>query len=136
MLLFTMENILAKTNAPTPIHFGILSTLTTILICYGLAVINDHVPAWLPMISDCGIDAPERYLFRVGLVIAALLLGLDVILSYGAGIGSKNKLCLISGLVSSVGLAIVAVVNLKENVYIHASMNMLLNTAVILLYFI
>lgn len=125
-----------KTKAPTLIHLAIFSTFTTILICYGLAVINEHVPAWLPMISDCGIDAPERYPFRVGLVIAALLLFLDVILSYGAGIGSKNKLGLIVGLVSSVGLAIVAVVNLEENVYIHASMYILLNIAVILLCFI
>ena len=131
-----MENILKKTKAPTLIHIAILSTFLTILICYVLAVIYEHVPAWLPMISDCGIDAPERYPFRVGLVVAALLLALDVILCYGAGIGSKNKLCVISGLISSVGLAVVAVVNLEENIHIHASMYRLLNIAVILQCFI
>ena len=69
-----MENILKKTKAPTLIYIAILSTFLTILICYVLAVIYEHVPAWLPMISACGIDAPERYPFRVGLVVAALLL--------------------------------------------------------------
>ena len=118
-----------KTKAPTLIHIAILSTFATILICYGLAVIYIHVPAWLPFISWCGILPPERYPFRVGLVIGALLLALEVILCYGAGIGPKNKVCLILGLVSSVGLAVVAVVNLEENVYIHASMYILLNNS-------
>ena len=123
-----------KTKAPTLIHTAILSTFATILICYGLTV--THVQTRLPFISHCGIDTPERYPFRVGLVVGALLLALDVILSYGAGIGSKNKVCLILGLISSVGLAVVAVVNLKENKEIHASMYILLNIAVILLFYL
>ena len=93
----------------------------TILLCYALAVGLGHVPAWLPMISDCAVEAPERYPFRMGLVVGAFLLGLEVVAVYNSDrVFSKNKLCLYLGCIASFGLGIVGVVNEKEDNTVHS----------------
>lgn len=52
----------------------ILPTVTT-FVCYAIALALGHVEhAWLPMISDCGAEAPEKYIFRLGLITSASLL--------------------------------------------------------------
>jgi hypothetical membrane protein len=49
--------------------------LATIFTCYFIAVYLGHVDKpWLPMISDCGVFPPEKYIFRVGLITSAGLL--------------------------------------------------------------
>lgn len=102
-------------------HFGALETLGTVLLCYTLAVSLGHVPAWLPMISDCAVQPPEKYPFRLGLVVSSMVLGLNtVVVYYSDRAFSKSKLCLILGTVASAGLSIVAVVNEKENNTVHS----------------
>ena len=94
----------------------------TILLCYALAVGLGHVPAWLPMISDCAVEAPERYPFRMGIVLGAFLLGLEVVAVYNSDrVFSKNKFCLFAGCIASFGLGIVGVVNEKEDNTVHSS---------------
>lgn len=96
--------------------------LSTILGCYGLAVGLGHVPAWLPMISDCAVEAPERYPFRMGLVIGSFLLGFEVIAVYNSDRKfSKDKVCLYLGCIASFCLGVVGVVNEKEDNTIHST---------------
>ena len=45
--------------------------LATALLLYALAVGLGHVPAWLPEISDCSHRAPEKFVFRFGLILSA-----------------------------------------------------------------
>lgn len=117
-----MENIISKVRATTFIHIAILEVTGTIFLCYGLAVANGHVPAWLPMISDCAVEAPEKYPFRLGIILGAILMMVEVILAYYSDTGfSKNRLCLILGLLASSGLGIVGAINEKENNTVHSS---------------
>ena len=94
----------------------------TILLCYGLAVCLGHVEPWLPMISDCAVEAPEKYPFRMGIVIGAFLLGFEVVAVYnGNRAFSRSRVCLFLGCLASCGLGIVGVVNEKEDNPVHSS---------------
>ena len=113
--------VLATLPLPLVIKFGTGLIAGTILLCYGLAVGLGHVQAWLPMISDCAVEAPERYPFRMGFVVGAFVLGLEAVAVYNSDrVFSKNKLCLYSGCIASFGLGIVGVVNEKENNTVHS----------------
>lgn len=103
-------------------HIGVLIQLGTILLCYTLSVSLGHVPAWLPMISDCAIYPPEKYAFRWGLVIGSTLFGAQTVLIYGADKPyAKSKLSLILGLLAAFCLSVVAVVSEAEDNTIHSS---------------
>ena len=116
-----MENIISKVRATTFIHIATLEVTGSIFLCYGLAVANGHVPAWLPMISDCAVEAPEKYPFRLGIIVGAILMMVQVILAYYSETNfSMNRLCLILGLLASSGLGIVGAVNEKENNTLHS----------------
>lgn len=94
--------------------------LTTIFTCYGIAASLGHVPVWLPMISDCAVYAPEKYLFRLGLVTGSIFLHFESILLYNADKAfSNSRLCMVFSLLSSMGMGVVAVVNEDENNDIH-----------------
>ena len=115
-------DILASWTAATLIHVGVVETLGTIILCYVLAVVNGHVPPWLPMISDCAVLAPEKYPFRLGIVVGASLLAVQAVTKYYADKTQPySKLCAVLGVVASTGLAVVGVVNEKENNDIHDS---------------
>ena len=99
---------------------GATIVLGTIFTCYGLAASLGHVPVWLPMISDCAVYAPEKYLFRLGLVTGSIFLHIESILLYNADKAfSNSRLSMILSLMSSLGMGIVAVVNEKENNTVH-----------------
>lgn len=103
-------------------HFGALETMGTIFLCYVLAVSLGHVPAWLPMISDCAVYPPEKYPFRLGLVVGAVILALSTVVVYQSDRSfSNSKLGLVLGIVGSAGLSVVAVVNEDENPPVHGS---------------
>ena len=115
-------HILAVDGLPIIIGCGSGVVTFTIFLCYGIAVWLGHVPAWLPTISDCAVEAPEKYPFRLGIVTGALLLSLEVVAVYHSDRKfSKNKLCLYLGCIASLGLAVVGVVNEKEDNFIHTS---------------
>ena len=112
--------VLAVEGLPSIIIAASVSTFGTILLCYGLAVGLGHVPAWLPFISDCAVEAPEKYPFRMGIVVGAFLLGFEVVAVYNSDRKfSKDKTCLYLGCIASFGLAVVGVVNEKEDNFIH-----------------
>ena len=115
-------DILSKIRAPVLIHTAVLVNLGTIILCYVLAVVNGHVPPWLPMISDCAVFPPEKYPFRLGIVLGASLLAVQAVTKYYADKTQPySKLCAVLGVVASTGLAVVGVVNEKENDDIHDS---------------
>lgn len=106
---------------------GAIIVLATIFSCYGIAVSLGHVPVWLPMISDCGVYAPEKYLFRLGLVTGSIFLHAESILLYNANKAfSNSRLSMVLSLLSSMGMSVVGVVNEKENNDIHSGINLAL----------
>ena len=114
--------IISKVPLSTFIHVAALVMVTTILLCYTLAVSLGHAPAWLPMISDCALEAPEKYLFRWGFVVGAALLAVQCAMVYAADKPySKSKLSLILGTVASLSLSVIGVVNEKEDLLVHDS---------------
>ena len=114
--------VIAKERLRAWIVQGASIILTTIFVCYGVAVYLGHVPAWLPMISDCAVLPPEKYIFRLGIVTGAIFLAIEAKLIYHADSSfTYSKSGLILGIIASIGLAIVGVVNEKENNSIHSS---------------
>ena len=112
--------ILATLPGPVLVHVGVLEMLFTILLCYVLAVVNGHVPIWLPMISDCAVNAPEKYPFRLGIVIGASLLALQAVATYYVNQSSKlSKPMAVMAIIASSGLAVVGVVNEDEDDAVH-----------------
>ncbi len=112
--------ILGSIPAVALIHAGIIEVLFTVIFCYILAVVNGHVPIWLPMISDCAVYPPEKYPFRMGVVIGASFLALHAVICYYA----NNKSTLTSSMaamavIASTGLAVVGVVNEDEDGNVH-----------------
>lgn len=100
----------------------VLVTSGTILLCYTLAVILGHVPAWLPMISDCAVEPPEKYLFRLGIIPGAVALFANVIMVYYAFPDFQlRNLELLTGALASAGLALLTAVNEDEDNTIHTA---------------
>ena len=113
--------IIGKVPLNIFIHICALELLGAIFLCYALAVSLGHVPAWLPMISDCAVLPPEKYTFRWGFVIGAMLLGAQNVLIYGADKPySRSKTSLTLGLLAAFCLSVVGVVNEVEDNSIHS----------------
>lgn len=113
---------MASISLPVFINIACWLVVFTISLCYGLAVGLGHVPAWLPFISDCAVESPEKYPFRVGVVVGAFLLAVEIVAIYNADRKfSKDRLCLYAGVMSTVCLATVGVVNEKENGAVHGA---------------
>lgn len=103
------------------IHTFSIEIASTIFVCYSLAVSLGHVPAWLPMISDCAVYSPEKYFFRWGMLLGAAAMAVQNILIYGADKAySKSKWALFFSLLASFCLSILAVVNEAENNDVHS----------------
>ncbi len=112
---------LGKISLTVFIHAGAITIVSTILLCYSLAVSKGHVKPWLPMISDCAVYSPEKYPFRLGLAATSMLFSAGVVMIYKANmIYSRNKLALCLGVIAMSCLGIVAVVNEKENNFVHS----------------
>ncbi|XP_019859949.1 PREDICTED: DNA damage-regulated autophagy modulator protein 1-like [Amphimedon queenslandica] len=113
-------DVLSKITARQIVHYGVSEMLLTILTCYTIAVALGHVPAWLPLISDCAVKPPEMYLFRLGFVFGASLIALSAFIVHYA-----NKDRPLSGLnaalalVASISLGGLAVVNEVEDGSVH-----------------
>lgn len=116
--------VIAKETLQYFVVQGAAIVLGTIFTCYGIAASLGHVPVWLPMISDCAVYAPEKYLFRLGLVTGSIFLHFESILLYNANKSfSNSRLSMIFSLMSSLGLGVVAVVNEKENNIVHTGIH-------------
>src|SRR6056297_1295696 len=98
----------------------------TSVICYLIALYNDHLDRWLPMISDCGVYRPERFIFTIGLNIAALFLFLNAYLFYRflgtCSLGGRRFIdtaIIVSAIFSSIGMMILATANDTEDPLVH-----------------
>ena len=109
--------IIGKASARMLIHLGAVEMMATIFTCYALAVKEGHVKPWLPTISACGEHPPEEFIFRYGIVAGAILLMVEAIALYGAGISSK--LIMVLGLVGYFCLGVVGVVSAREVDTVH-----------------
>lgn len=117
-----MATVLGKIPVNVFIHTGVLLPLTTIIVCYTIAVSLGHVPVWLPMISDCAVEAPEKYPFRWGIVLSGAFFAAQSVLVYGADRPySRSKLALFLGLLTSFALSVVGVVNEVEDNTVHSA---------------
>jgi len=122
--MITVDEVQARTAT---ILGGITASLT-IISCYLSAVILGHAPIWLPMISDCAVKPPEMYVFRVGMISAALLLQFNSIQMIfflnsekfgGRKVSDTLGVWLAS--IACLGLAIVGAVNQDENKTLHGA---------------
>ena len=112
--------ILEKFTARTLIHFGAIEMTFTILLCYGLAVVNHHVKPWLPTISACGEHPPEQYPFRFGIMIGAMLLLVEATALNAAKMSSS--VTYVMGVVAALCLGVVAVVASNEDHIVHSGL--------------
>lgn len=119
---------LTQMKATTFCHAAMILGTTTIILCYAIAVSLGHVPAWLPMISDCAVYPPESYFFRLGMILTAALLFVNEgvmffflnAVQYGGPKTSDRWGLLIAG-ISCLGLGIVAAVNEDEDIEVHGT---------------
>ncbi|KJE95595.1 hypothetical protein CAOG_06033 [Capsaspora owczarzaki ATCC 30864] len=116
--------VLSQVNARAVVIASVVVSLTTIFGCYATAVHLHHVKAWLPMISDCGVDAPEKYPFRLGIISSALLIMFNAYLVWaisGSSASKSNTVAFISALGGAAGLAVVGAVNEAEDNSVHGT---------------
>lgn len=70
----------------------------------------------LPFISDLGMLPPEKYVFRVGLVLVPAVFVMQACIVYRV---YSSKICLVLGIISAICLSVVAVVSEIENYDVH-----------------
>mmetsp|Transcript_3323 Transcript_3323/g.11941 ORF Transcript_3323/g.11941 Transcript_3323/m.11941 type:complete len:265 (+) Transcript_3323:90-884(+) len=126
---------LGAVSAVTFVRFVAGTVLSSIFLCYGVAVTEGKVPAWLPMISDTFVFPPMSYLSRYMMAMAGFSLSL-----YSWTIGSYlslftrvrmpdgrfrvpivNKLVAWVGIWGSLCLGWVGAVNEDENNTVHST---------------
>lgn len=114
--------VLDKIPGERLVRLGALEMLTTILLCYTIAVEEGHVKAWLPTISACGEHPPEQYFFRYGILTGALLLVVLALYIYSVDFPYSHKSWnVFLGVVGGLCLGVVAVVAANENNLVHTS---------------
>ena len=109
--------ILGKFNFRIVLFTGIIEVLITVLLCYTLAVSLHHKPAWLPTVSECGEEAPEKYFFRWGIFVGGLLLMVEALVLHTAERSSNAVYYL--GLIAGACLTGVATVASNEDLPLH-----------------
>lgn len=94
--------------------------VNTCIVCYIVAVGLGHVPAWLPMISDCAVQSPEKYMFRVGVISGATCLLANMVMVYNAFPDFYFRKCTLAlAVLAAVGMSICGAVDEKENPAVH-----------------
>jgi hypothetical protein len=115
------EMILGEVRVGYVFHTGVLLAVGTLLACYTLALSFGHVRLWpVPMISDCAVLPPEMFPFRLGVVLSAVLMALQNVMVFIAGV-PRSKVAVVFGVAASFGMAVVGVVNEKEASKVHSS---------------
>lgn len=109
--------LLGKFNFRIILYSGILEVLITILGCYILAVSLGHKEVWLPTISECGEQPPEKHIFRWGIMVGGLLLVVEAAVLWVAKRASNHVFGL--GVVAGVLLTGVACVASNEDLPVH-----------------
>jgi len=121
-----VEEAVYRLPAKIIIILSALIGFGTFFGCFLIAVCLGHVHPWLPMISDCGVSTPEKYLFRIGIITTAGQLALSGICVYFylhtvtlGGTQTSDKVILFLCLLSTACLSMVGAVNERENGTIH-----------------
>ena len=116
--------ILDKISLKMFVYAGVLEMFITLVIGYGLYEITGHGfstggHGLIPLISDCGVQCPEKYVFRIGFVVGGLLMAVQCVTISYLDKGPTRKLSLVVGLIQGCGIAIVGVVSEGENFKVH-----------------
>jgi hypothetical membrane protein len=120
--------VLNTYNFVSFINYAVFVPVVTILVCYVTAVLSGHVPGWwLPMVSDCGVHFPEKWIFHIGLIVSSVLIhsASKVVRDFISSNNSENSsskwedAAVILNFISCVGLAGCASVTVKEDNNIH-----------------
>ncbi|XP_011406556.2 PREDICTED: transmembrane protein 150A-like [Amphimedon queenslandica] len=98
------------------LKLGVIQALLTVIVSYILG--RTHIDS-IPMISDCGMYKPERYVFRLGSVSAAMLMGVASVGVYTSSSQYRNKVALCLAVTGSIGLGVLGSVNIMENWTLH-----------------
>eukprot|EP00117_Sycon_ciliatum_P013288 scpid21268/ scgid14009/ len=103
------------------IQVSVALTLATSVLVYIIACSLKHVSLWLPSISDCATKAPEMYVFRFGMMVAAFLQATNVLINYNATRGSYAfpKLTALAGALGSFALGMLTVVSEDDDKRLH-----------------
>ena len=109
--------LLGRFNFRIVLYSGIIEVLITILVCYALAVSLGHKPVWLPTISECGEEAPEKHIFRWGIMTGGLLLVTEAVVLWVAKRASNHVFGL--GAIAGLLLTGVACVASNEDLPVH-----------------
>lgn len=130
----TTYHVIDVLSAQRVFRYCVYIWVSTILICYAIAVSLGHVPIWLPMISDCAIIAPEKYIFRLGFISGANYMFISSLLyyiyfkSHAEKNKEKNKASimfippiasLVLAFIASLAVAIVGAVSEREDIHLH-----------------
>lgn len=103
-----------------PVFWGFF-TCFTFLLCYSIAVANNHIYPFVPAISDTGAQIPESNVFSELFNFSAALVVVNVVVRYlqlrliSTGLDSSdlllgrlNKLGVVFGVISAIGATIIA----------------------------
>jgi len=124
------DRILRQSPARDLCIMGSALPAVTIFTCLGIALSLGHVKIWpLPMISDCGWDTPEKWVFRLGLITGAGLLArmADLVRDFILHVSGDEEDSLLDwavrvSYVASLGLAGCAAVSEKECNPLHSTL--------------
>lgn len=96
-------------------------TLATTTISWLIAFCLGHVKLWpIPMVSYCGVHAPEKYVFTMGLVCSAFLMFLFIwVIETADKIYSSKTTAWLLGFPCSIGLMLLAVCNCQDEPTAH-----------------
>jgi len=95
--------------------------LATTVASWAISLYNGHVALWpIPMISHCGVGVPEKYVFSIGLVVAASVMFLFVwIVETSGKIYASKVTAWVLGFPCSIGLMLLAICNCEEEPTVH-----------------
>lgn len=116
--------ILDKLSVKVFVLAGVLEMFFTLVIGYGLYEITGHGfskggHGLIPVISDCGVQCPEKYVFRIGFVVGGLLMAVQCVTISYLDKGPTQRASLVVGLIQGCGIAVVGVVSETENIKVH-----------------
>jgi hypothetical protein len=105
----------------TILRTGVILAVLVSVTCYIMALSNNHLDYFIPMISDCGSRPPEKYIFHYGCITSSILLSIAGVGIYMTDEKYRYKVTLFTALLGCVGLAGLGSVSLLENLTLHMS---------------
>jgi hypothetical protein len=97
---------------------GVITTFTLFTCCYIIGVSQKHIEV-VPLISDCGMYTPEKYLFHVASVLSSVALSGSVTIIHVCDEAYHSRKALIVMTMGSIGLLALGSSTMLENPLLH-----------------